>query len=454
MKKQKRKIKYILPLAIICIGIYLIPALYSQAKFAANTKIEDYNVSLMTKEEAEERVKKGKIGSYQLEIETIDDRPIIISADQIDLDLELDLSGQLSKQNNWLWFTYLFEDTNLLIDYNVVYDEEKLENEINTYFNESNMTMPTDAYISEYQIGVGYEIIPETTGNYLMKDIALKEIKESINKLDTNIDLVKLNCYEQADITSKSKDLIEQLEQMNQAVSASITYELGNENLILDADTYHSWLSFENGEVCIKEEAAAEFVTELISKTDTAYTNRNFVTTSGQVVTVTGPYGYRIAKNDERTQLIEDLLSGETVVRKPTYVREGASRLGNDYGTTYIEIDLTNQKVYLYVNGELIKSSSCVTGNVSKNYTTPPGIYPLTYKQKDAVLRGPGYASPVTYWMPFNGGIGLHDASWRSNFGGTIYKTNGSHGCVNLPYEMAKTIFENAYAGMPVICYN
>ena len=119
-----------------------------------------------------------------------------------------------------------------------------------------------------------------------------------------------------------------------------------------------------------------------------------------------------------------------------------------------MEIDLTNQKVYLYVNGNLVKSSSCVTGNVSKGHTTPPGIYPMTYKQLDAVLRGPGYASPVKYWMPFNGGIGLHDASWRSSFGGTIYKTNGSHGCVNLPYEMAKTIYENAYAGMPVICYN
>ena len=56
--------------------------------------------------------------------------------------------------------------------------------------------------------------------------------------------------------------------------------------------------------------------------------------------------------------------------------------------------------------------------------------------------------------MPFNGGIGFHDASWRNTFGGTIYKKNGSHGCVNMPYAAAKTLFENVYAGMPVICYN
>lgn len=56
--------------------------------------------------------------------------------------------------------------------------------------------------------------------------------------------------------------------------------------------------------------------------------------------------------------------------------------------------------------------------------------------------------------MPFNGNIGLHDATWRSTFGGTIYKTSGSHGCVNLPPAVAKTIFENIAAGVPVLCYH
>ena len=88
-----------------------------------------------------------------------------------------------------------------------------------------------------------------------------------------------------------------------------------------------------------------------------------------------------------------------------------------------------------------------VTGNVSSGHTTPSGIYSLKYKQRDAVLRGQGYASPVTFWMPFNGGIGMHDAGWRSEFGGNIYKTNGSHGCINSPYALAKSIFDNIEEG-------
>ena len=88
------------------------------------------------------------------------------------------------------------------------------------------------------------------------------------------------------------------------------------------------------------------------------------------------------------------------------------------------------------------------TGNI-----TPTGVYSLTYKTKNAVLRGPGYASPVSYWMPFNGDIGMHDATWRSAFGKTIYKYDGSHGCVNVPYECAEAIFNNIEVGTPVIAY-
>ena len=81
-------------------------------------------------------------------------------------------------------------------------------------------------------------------------------------------------------------------------------------------------------------------------------------------------------------------------------------------------------------------------------------------KERNRVLRGTKqpngkyeYESPVSYWMPFNKGIGLHDASWRSEFGGSIYKTRGSHGCVNTPYSAMKTIYENVKIGYPVVVY-
>lgn len=74
-------------------------------------------------------------------------------------------------------------------------------------------------------------------------------------------------------------------------------------------------------------------------------------------------------------------------------------------------------------------------------------------KQKNRVLRGPGYASPVKYWMPIKGGIGIHDARWRSEFGGDIYKTSGSHGCINTPEEEMARLYECAEVGTPVVLF-
>lgn len=129
----------------------------------------------------------------------------------------------------------------------------------------------------------------------------------------------------------------------------------------------------------------------------------------------------------------------------------------NPYGYTCVEVDLTAQTVYAYQGDALVIAAPCVTGN-SSNHATPPGSFTLKSKETARTLRGYNdngskYASFVNFWMPFNGGIGLHDASWRSSFGGGIYQGGGSHGCVNLPYNAAATIYNMAYVGMPVIVH-
>ena len=129
------------------------------------------------------------------------------------------------------------------------------------------------------------------------------------------------------------------------------------------------------------------------------------------------------------------------------------SHEGPDYGNSYVEINLTAQHLFMYVDGELIVESDFVSGNLANGWDTPTGAFTLTYKDKDAVLRGENYATPVTYWMPYAGNVGMHDATWRREFGGDIYKTDGSHGCVNLPWSNAKIIFENIEQGFPVLCY-
>ena len=154
---------------------------------------------------------------------------------------------------------------------------------------------------------------------------------------------------------------------------------------------------------------------------------------------VSGFYGWRINQSEETRELLGILEAGESVSREPVYLQTAASHDGPDYGSTYAEVNLTAQHLIFYKDGQKVLESDFVSGNVSRGHTTPPGIFSITYKQRDAVLKGEGYASPVKFWMPFNGGIGFHDASWRSSFGGSIYKNGGSHGCVNMPMTRQKS---------------
>ena len=135
------------------------------------------------------------------------------------------------------------------------------------------------------------------------------------------------------------------------------------------------------------------------------------------------------------------------------------SGVNGDIGTSYVEVDLTKQKVYLFINGDKYLDTDVVTGNASKKHGTPDGIYRIAYKDREATLKGleddgkTEYESKVEYWMPFNGDIGFHDAPWRTEFGGGIYKTAGSHGCVNMPPASAETLFNNISAGFPVVVH-
>lgn len=453
MKKQT--IILLGTVSLLVIG-YGLTSSYYYTHFFPNTRILDYDVSGKTVVEADSFIKSELENSYGLSVKGRDFPDEWISGQDIGYQVDISTKPVLEEQESIKWILSLNKDTIYELGYNHTFNQEKLmeETESLSALQNENMKAPEDAYI-DYIAGTGYQIIEENDGTQLIKDKTYKTIIDAVDQEKTEVDLDLSECYTKPGETKESVTLNEMLNKLNMVASSSITYEIGSVPKILDADTFHQWIITDDlGNISLNQEMLETYVKSLAKETDTAYTKRDFMTTSGTVVNVEGPYGYRIDREAEAEQLKDEILSGTQTEREPIYSMVGAIREENDYGNTYVEIDLTNQMVYLYVGGDLIQSSKCVTGNIAKGHTTPPGIYPLTYKQKDAVLRGPGYASPVKFWMPFNGGIGLHDASWRSSFGGNIYKTNGSHGCVNLPYDMAKTLYENVYKGMPIICYN
>lgn len=149
--------------------------------------------------------------------------------------------------------------------------------------------------------------------------------------------------------------------------------------------------------------------------------------------------------------------SGDTTILGTYYTKSvdvSGKVLGKSVGTnTYVEINIEKQHMWYYKNGKLLVSTDIVTGN-KNSMDTPKGHHKVVSKARNTVLSGAGYSSFVSYWIGFLGsGYGIHDASWRSSFGGNIYKGNGSHGCVNTPYNNVKKIYDNISYGTKVIVY-
>ena len=211
---------------------------------------------------------------------------------------------------------------------------------------------------------------------------------------------------------------------LNTYAKASITYTFGEQTELLDGSIIKDWFDYdENGNIIENEDTfkanAKEYVKSLAAKYDTVGKERSFHSTAADAdITVKGgSYGWKINQKKEVAQLIEEIKAGTVTTREPIYSSTAVSREGNEIGNTYVEVDLGNQHMWFYKDGQLIVDSDFVSGNMS-------------------------YKDRVT-----------HDASWRSNFGGNIYKTSGSHGCINLPRSKAQVLYENIEKDVPIVCF-
>lgn len=290
----------------------------------------------------------------------------------------------------------------------------------------------------------GYVIVDEVNGNKVNKDILYKQVINAILTKETVVDLEAAGCYIKPQYTSKSQKIIKVNDMLNKYVSSKITYTFGEHEEIVDGSMINKWLTVdENFGVTFDEEKVKSHINGLSNKYRADGRAGSFVTTSGKTLNIGGgDYNLVVNAAKEAQDLIAAIRLGKTITKEPTYAQ-----------AAYVEIDLTNQHLWFYKNGSLITEGDIVSGNLSTGMATPGGVYRLYDKRRNVVLRGPGYASPVVFWMPFNGGIGMHDAPWKHEFGGNIYKYNGSHGCINCPYNLAEALYNNIDEGTPVICY-
>ncbi|WP_040192600.1 L,D-transpeptidase family protein [Clostridium culturomicium] len=445
-------------LAGVCalLAIYLGIAFFFTNHFRYGTTINGVNASYKTVDEVKKEI-TAKANDYELKLVERDGKTEVIKGSDIGYEYELgnDIENLKKKQSPYGWISGFFGKKDIELKEEVKYDEAALKGAIDKLdcLKTENVVEPQNAVL-ELKAGE-FVITPEIKGNKLKSEEVSKGIINSIVNREQEIKFEELGYYENPIVLSDSKEIIDAKAKLDKYTATNITFNFGDTKELLSGATISTWLDVdENYNVAINEDYINSYADSLAASYNTYGSTRQFSTSLGTTATVVGgDYGWILDK-ESTIQAIRDAIgSGESVTIDPSYDQSAASRTGSDVGNTYVEINLTTQQVWYYKDGNLITSGSCVTGTANTQYATPQGTYVLKYTERNAILRGPGYESPVSFWMPFNWDIGLHDAIWRGSFGGGIYQYDGSHGCVNLPYSVAEAIFNNIEAGIPVICY-
>ncbi|MBE5863033.1 MAG: hypothetical protein E7295_09315 [Lachnospiraceae bacterium] len=470
--KSKKKIVLIVVSSILLLLLFAVGGVYFygvsryQSQFLRGTRINGIDCSDMAPSDVC-TILDSQISDYTLEVSGRDPRnpeekallgtitPSDISLCRKDTAL---LVGQIfAAQNPYQWFKMLWEDgQDFSFEQEITFEPEQLASVVGGWEACANgVTIdPKDAYISDYLTeNNAYEVVPDTRGSRMDSAKAMPAIEKALYSMEKQVDIEDTGCYNSARITADNVELCRVVEQVNSWLGASIHYNWYGTEFTVGQEQLSNWVSLQDGTPTLDEEAVREFVKEAKKQYDPYGHQYVFRTSLGVDLKLKCKSGWVTDPEKESEELIALIKEGAVTDKQPVSQTENYVFFDGTIGDSYAEVDLSNQHMYFYYKGELLLETDVVSGDMLTSHATPEGIYVVTFKQRDRILRGPGYESFVHFWMPFYGGYGMHDAMWRKAFGGSIFLENGSHGCVNLPLKKAETIYGCVEVGFPVVCY-
>lgn len=448
-------------------GAYGGYAWYCRDRFYRGTQINHVDCSGLTVAEAEERIREN-VEKYALTLKFRGGAREQILGTEIGYRYEPDGSVARLKdsQNPLLWIQGLVGKKEYQTERNISFDQEKLTQRVAALGPmQAEQQTPQNAHV-EYR-NPEFVVVEEVQGTTLNPEAVQEIVRQAVTESRTEEDLDAAGGYLKPQILRDDAGLQKERDQLNSLVKVCVTYQTPTGETVLDGNTLKNWLVRDSGGNYVKDDTVFEenlraYVAQLANQVDTLGKDREFKNAYGDMITVPlGNYGWQIDQEEEIDTLRKNLNSQESVTREPVYASREIALENSGLGGTYVEIDLTGQHLWFYQDGKQVFDTDIVSGMMTSKRYTPPGTYTVAYKERDRILRGepvppdnkPAYETPVDFWMPFNGGIGMHDATWNPYFGGERYVWNGSHGCINLSYSAAKTMYGYVDKGTPVICY-
>lgn len=305
----------------------------------------------------------------------------------------------------------------------------------------------SDTNFRVFEEVVGTEVDPKRVEDIVLENIANGNFDITL----TESDIVKL-----PEITKDSQEIKDRLEYCKKNLSYTITYEVDGNNITLTPAEIDKMVKY-GEKTKVDSDEVEKFVEKLAEKYNEYHKTYDFKTSYGSTISVYAvTYGRILNKDKEKDYLMKALKAQKDDTHELVWSQDKYEHTAG-IGNSYIEVSISGQHVWLYKDGQCIVSADCVTG--APGHDTAKGVYTIQYITGPTTLKGNNddgtkYESKVNCFMPFWGGQGLHGSgNWRSSWGGKIYKTNGSHGCINLPDKAAKTIANNISSGYPIVIY-
>lgn len=452
----------LLAIVAVVLGAYLGIASYYKERFLMGTFVNGVDCSDKTLEDVEAMLQK-QVEEYSITIYEANDASEVIEGTAMDIKYGgyKELKEAFEKQNAYHWPKALFEKTNIKAEIVFEYSREKLDTIISELecMKPENQVAPVSATV--VYSGSEFVIQNEVYGTQLDATKVIEVIHAGVVAMEEAVNLVESECYVQPVYKKDSEAVVAAQAEMNKYISAKITYSLDGIEVVVNKDEIAPWVSVDANMTPIIDAAKVKAFTDTLgAKYNTANRSGTITTPTGKeaAVAVAG-YGRQVGSQADCDQLINEIKAGQTVTRSPIIAREATPEGQYAWGTTYLEVDITEQHMWYIVNGEIALETDVVTGKKGSN-DTPTGTYTILEKMRNKTLRGrlvngkPLYLTPVSYWMRVTwSGIGFHDANWQPTFGGDWYVNNGSHGCINMPPAKAAELYGMLSIGCPVVIH-
>ncbi|MBO1304873.1 L,D-transpeptidase family protein [Enterococcus sp. 669A] len=461
-KRSRSKVGLIVALAILVVLVagYAFRSTYYSSRFLPNTVVNGIEIENLTVEDANKKMEKA-----------LSDTPFVIQIDgkdwkainRQDLGWTTDYAEELSSikgsQNPFSWGMQLVSAAETTDVSGNTLDEDKLnavKEQVKVELAQVNEPRTPTENATIKQTESGFEIVAEKQGTTIDVDSAADAFAEAVSTGKHNI---SMNEYLSKPTTKKDDpQLKESLEEMNKVSKVKATYSINGNTIDIPSDNIHDWLTVDaEGKLALDQEKVTAYVTELGQTYNTSTQPTKFNSTRrGEVEVPAGAYSWTIQPEEEAAALSEQILQGKDFTRSP--IVDGSTTADKALiGNTYVEVDLQNQHMWVYKDGAVALETDIVSGKPSS--PTPPGVNYVWSKERNTTLRGLNddgskYASPVSYWMPIDWtGVGIHDSDWQSAYGGDLWLTRGSHGCINTPPGVMGQVFDLVDVGTPVLVF-